>query len=255
MVRCRINREQVTTFFNSYVAAYDADNPKRRLKIEHTYKVAEMAERIAGSIDADTDLAWLSGMLHDIGRFEQLKRYNTFVDAVSLDHALLSSRLLFEEGLIEQVAPELDYEERHILECAIRNHSLYRLPEGLAEVELTYCNILRDADKLDIFRAICETPLEELYSFTREELDASEVSEEVKACYNNRTAVLKCMWKTPADRYVAHICLVFELVYPASRKLAKEQGYVDQLLHDVPKNPDTAMWYQYMRETVWQSRE
>lgn len=45
------------------------------MKIDHTYRVAALAERIAKmvtDIPIDRDLAWTMGMLHDIGRFEQV---------------------------------------------------------------------------------------------------------------------------------------------------------------------------------------
>ena len=85
-----IDRKKVLDEFAAYTNEYDAANPKIKLKIDHTYRVASLCERIARSIDLsdeDVDLAWCSGMLHDIGRFEQLRRYNTFVDSKSIDHA------------------------------------------------------------------------------------------------------------------------------------------------------------------------
>ncbi len=64
--------------------------PKIRLKYEHTYHVAENCEEIAEDVfekeeaafardsrlagESAEDTAWLIGMLHDIGRFEQLSR-------------------------------------------------------------------------------------------------------------------------------------------------------------------------------------
>ena len=63
--------------FAEYTAAYNADDPKIKLKIDHTYRVAALCERIAkaaGMCAYDVELAWLSGMLHDVGRFEQIKR-------------------------------------------------------------------------------------------------------------------------------------------------------------------------------------
>ena len=67
------------------------------------YRVAALCERIAkaaGMCAYDVELAWLSGMLHDVGRFEQIKRYNTFSDADSVDHAKFGADLLFKDGLI-----------------------------------------------------------------------------------------------------------------------------------------------------------
>lgn len=69
-----IDRDFVSRKFNDYVAAYRADgDTKVLLKVEHTYRVAALSEQIAKTIglhEAGVDLAWLIGMLHDIGRFE-----------------------------------------------------------------------------------------------------------------------------------------------------------------------------------------
>ena len=82
---------------------------------------------------------------------------------------------------------------------------------------------------------------------TREALRASPVSEAVKDCFRRRTAVLRALKKTPADYVAAHLCLVFELVYPASRSIAREQGYVDRMLAFESDNPDTRRWFEAMR--------
>ena len=44
-----------------------------------------------------------------------------------------------------------------------------------------FCNILRDADKVDIFRVNVDTPAEDIYNVTTEELKNSQVSPEVMA--------------------------------------------------------------------------
>ena len=88
--RVYVDRVHVKKAFAEYTAAYSADDPKIKLKIDHTYRVAALCERIAKAARMcayDVELAWLSGMLHDVGRFEQIKRYNTFSDADSVDHA------------------------------------------------------------------------------------------------------------------------------------------------------------------------
>ena len=80
----KIERERVRETFREYTDAYDATDEKIKLKIDHTYRVAELCERIAKAEQmekTEVDLAWLLGMLHDVGRFEQLRRYGTFSDA------------------------------------------------------------------------------------------------------------------------------------------------------------------------------
>lgn len=87
-------RQSCLDAFNSYVARYDVSDERIALKVEHTYKVAELFDEIAqgeGLSPADVDLAWLCGLLHDIGRFEQLCQWGTFIDADSCSHAALGS--------------------------------------------------------------------------------------------------------------------------------------------------------------------
>lgn len=190
-------------------------------------------------------------MLHDIGRFEQIRRYDTFVDSISVDHAAFGADLLFREGLLERFAPELSESDARLLERSIRSHSAYRIDPGLTNTETMYCNILRDADKLDIFRVDCVTPMEDIFNVTREDLRTSAVTEEVKQCFRERHAVLRGLKKTAVDFPMSHLCLLFELVYPVSREIAREQGYVDALLRFQSDNPDTQAWYAYMRENIW----
>ena len=99
-----IDRQKVKEQFASYTRKYDVTDDKIALKIAHTYRVADNCEQIALSLnmsEEDVDFAWLSGMLHDVGRFEQVRRYNTFSDSRSEDHAELGADLLFgEEKLI-----------------------------------------------------------------------------------------------------------------------------------------------------------
>ena len=74
----KIDRERALGAFREYVDGYHTETEKVRLKIEHTYRVAELSEKIAlslGMSKEDVDLAWLVGLLHDFGRFEQLKNY------------------------------------------------------------------------------------------------------------------------------------------------------------------------------------
>ena len=135
----KIERERVRETFREYTDAYDATDEKIKLKIDHTYRVAELCERIAKAEQmekTEVDLAWLLGMLHDVGRFEQLRRYGTFSDADSIDHAALGADILFGgvlregEGLIRTYVD--DAAEDEVIETAIRVHSAYRIPEGLA---------------------------------------------------------------------------------------------------------------------------
>lgn len=190
----QINREQVKEVFKVYTSAYDVTDEKVRLKIAHTYRVAELCERIARAEQMpgeDVELAWLLGMLHDVGRFEQLRRYNTFIDAESIDHAQLGADILFGnadgEGKIRDYIADTDEDE--LIETAVRVHSAYRIPEGLPERVARLSHVLRDADKIDILRVNVESPLEEIYNTTTEELRHAVVTDAVLKSFYEHHAV------------------------------------------------------------------
>lgn len=73
-----ILRKNILDTFKSYVDGFCGIGPGVNLKYAHSLRVAALSERIAQSLSMekeDIDLAWLIGILHDIGRFEQLRRY------------------------------------------------------------------------------------------------------------------------------------------------------------------------------------
>lgn len=259
-----INRKNVINAFAEYVRNYDPSDEKIKLKIDHTYRVAGLCQRIAESLglsEPDVDIAWLLGMLHDIGRFEQIRRFGTFNDVQSVDHAEFGADLLFKEGLIRKFA-EGYYEECELarsgneeaeqiiknnehhnkdtglLEMAIRQHNKYRVKEDLTERQRMFCDILRDADKVDIFKVNADIPMEIIYDVTTEELKNGIITKEVLESFYKKKTVLKSVRKSAVDHIVGHISLLFELVYKESYRQAKEQGYVYKLLDfksDVPE--------------------
>lgn len=246
-----MKRERIKQVFEEYTSNYDLKDPNIYLKYIHTGKVAENCECIARSLglsEDDCELAWEIGMLHDIGRFEQLRRFDTFNDSVSIDHAQFGADLLFKEGLINVF--DKDGEQHDLLEKAVRYHSLYRIPQGLTERELMFCQIIRDADKVDIYRANYETGVHVVYHVTEEELQNSEITPQVYEVFLEERAIPREMKRTVADNLVGHIALSYELVYPKSRELADQQGFVWKLLDTKFQNLQTAATMSKIAEKI-----
>mgnify|MGYP003206900974 FL=1 len=89
--------------FEEYIKNYDIKNKMIKLKVDHIKRVSKIAKQIAINLNLsreDIELAELIGLLHDIGRFEQVKRYNTFWDQRSVSHGLLGVEVLFEDNRI-----------------------------------------------------------------------------------------------------------------------------------------------------------
>ncbi len=229
--------------FKDYISNYDCNNPQVKFKIEHTYRVAELSRIIGSSVNGIpaeySDLCWLIGLLHDIGRFEQLKLYGIFSDSQSVDHAELGADILFKDGVIERflqnmiTAMTLE-QEKSVIELAIRNHNKYKIPEGLDEKQSFFCNIIRDADKIDIFRVVCETPFELRMSSMENYSDAPAREEIMKAVYNH-TSVKRIPDMTKIESEISGCAMAFDIVYEKSREIIKSQGYLKQMLTYEPK--------------------
>ena len=122
------------------------------LKVVHTYHVTENAKKLAQGLNLkqeDVELAELIGLLHDIGRFEELKVLGKF-DSVGFNHAEHGVKMLFEDDLIRKFIQDSEYHK--IIKLAIANHSKLAIDEGLDERTLLHCKIIRDSDKSDNFR-------------------------------------------------------------------------------------------------------
>ena len=247
-----INRDRVRKTFADYTDNYNSSDEKIKLKINHTYRVAGLCDRIADSIGLvgeDREIAWLLGMLHDVGRFEQIRRYGTFNDAQSIDHAKLGADLLFCDKLLEEYVPGLlDEPEKDLIELAIRHHNTYRLPENLTAREDTFCKLIRDADKIDIFKVNIDTPMEEIYDVTTEELKNGVVTDEVLTAFDEEHCILKSIRKSAVDHLVGHISLAYELEYPISLKLTVEQGYIQKMMNFQSYNEKTNKQMEHVRE-------
>ena len=85
--------------FEQYLDGYDRENDKVRLKIVHTYGVVTQSMEIARRMrlpSEDIELARIIALLHEIGRFEQLRRFDSF-QPDTMDHALYGVEILFGE--------------------------------------------------------------------------------------------------------------------------------------------------------------
>ena len=148
---------------HTYHVAENSKNIAENLKVTHTYHVAENSKNIAEKLNLskeDIELAELIGLLHDIGRFEELK-ITKELNSIKFDHATYGSKMLFEKGMIRNFVEDSQYDE--IIKKAIENHSKLTIEKGLNERELLHSKIIRDADKLDNYRVKQEEKIEAIF--------------------------------------------------------------------------------------------
>lgn len=253
-----LSRNRVEKFFIEYTDRYDSSDEKISLKIKHTFKVAEICDEIADSLDMnenDKNIAWLLGMLHDVGRFEQVKHYGTFVDAKSIDHAALGADILFKDKLIYEFIPNYDEmlsSDKETLELAIRLHSGFKLPSDLSDRNRRFADLIRDADKLDILRVNVEASSDLIWGSTKEEMKYDEVTPEVYNSFLEEHAVLRSLRKNGVDNLIGYVSLCFELVFPKSRQIAAKQGYIWELISFESEVADTREKFEYIRKRMYE---
>ncbi len=224
-----IDIEKAKKAFNNYVEKYDKSNPRIAFKIAHTYRVVDAADKIATELELSEEqilLAKIIGLLHDIGRFEQIKRYNTFVDRLSVDHANLGVEVLKENNFLSEFCEDEKY--HNIILIAIQNHNKFKIAEDLTEEEILQAKIIRDADKIDIFNSIIIENLDTLMSDSN--INTSPISEGILNDFYQGKQTDRKLLKTSMDEYISYIGMVFDLNFKPSFKLLKEKDYINKII-------------------------
>ena len=124
-----------------------------QLKRTHTAFVVRNAEAIAdgeGFSSEERSASVAAALLHDTGRYEQLRRFNTFRDADSVDHAVFSHDIVKNKGWFDAERPAF---AKAVL-AAVLYHNRRDLPDGMDALTEVASHTVRDADKLDIFRVL-----------------------------------------------------------------------------------------------------
>ncbi len=213
-----------------------------RLKIEHTRKVCEaMAQLSAGEnlSENESHIASAVALLHDVGRFPQYRRWRTFRDSESDNHARLAIDVIREEHILAGLDPA----EQLLIEEAVRFHNLLEPPVRIQSPTRRYINLIRDADKLDIWRVFVELlaqpPEERASAATLGLADLpGTVSDCCVAALNAGSVVRLETVSCVNDFKLLQISWVYDLTYDTSRRILRERGYIPALAASLPERPD-----------------
>lgn len=237
-----IDFERAQKVFKEYLKDFDMEQDKVRLKVIHTYNVVKFSEYIAKDLNLsseDIELAKLIGLLHDIGRFDQAKKYNDFRDMNTLDHAQLGVQILFEENKIRDFIQDNQYDD--IIYKAILNHNKLKIEDGLNERELLHSKIIRDADKADNFRVKQDEKVETmLYMASLEEIENGTITDKIYEDFMNSKIIINEQRITPLDYWVSYIAFLYDFNYNSGLKYIIEQDYINRNIDKINyKNPQT----------------
>lgn len=212
--------------FEEYLDEYDREDGKVRLKIIHTYGVVDCAREIGRRMKLsaeDMELAEVIALLHDIGRFEQIKRFDSFMPD-TMNHAEYGAELLFgEEKMIRRFVPEDTFDD--LIREAISRHSDFRLEGIQDERTLLHAKLIRDADKLDNCRVKLEESLDILLGAPGEDAGKELISPKVWESCLRKESVLSADRRTKMDYWISYMAQYFDINFRETFDIIKENNY------------------------------
>jgi putative nucleotidyltransferase with HDIG domain len=225
------------SWFRLYTAEYMRGDVRTyetlALKYDHTMRVcAEMLElgRSLGLDGHGLRMAEAIALFHDLGRFEQFQLFNTFMDGRSVNHARAGVDVLGRYKILK----DLDDEEREIIVHAISHHNARVVPPSKYERGAVYSRMIRDADKLDIYRIVIDNCREtEKSRNSAIDLDLpllGAVSENVVDQVLKGTLVTMSHVRSVADFKLLQVSWVFDINFTHSFRRLRERDCLGTIL-------------------------
>lgn len=237
----------------SFFMPVQEDQRNITIKKDHTYHVCLNALRIARELKLgkrDLLLAEAISLFHDVGRFAQYQQYKTFDDSISTNHASLSAKVLLEKAVLRELP---DHEQKLILH-AVALHNVFALPEELDDTTRLFANLVRDADKLDIWRVLIEYyGQDEGRRATAVALglpDTPGYSPKVLAGLRSGNMARKSDLQTLNDFKLLQLTWIYDLNFISSVRMVAERGYVDKIADTLPENDEIRQAVELVRAHV-----
>lgn len=223
-----IDIEKAEEEFKRYTSNYNMDESHIARKVYHTFRVEELCGKIAislGMSEEEINLAKLIGLLHDIARFEQYTRYKTYDDLKNIDHGDFGVEILENSSYIRKYIKTEKYDQ--IILKAIKNHNKYSIDSGITEKERIYCEIIRDADKLDIiYQATCQ-----MWNDMKVDIEEQDITTIVIEQFLSKKTIDKKYIKNDIDKIIVVFAFIYDFNIKDSYKIIKENKYIDKIIN------------------------
>lgn len=249
-------------WFSEYTRSFYTDNAEDRrnidLKVRHTSFVCENIIGIAKEehlADNDLMIAETAALFHDLGRFLQYSRYKTFRDSISVNHGRLGVEVLDKENILGR----LPLRERQLVMNTVRFHNAFDVPSFEDRQKVLFLRLIRDADKLDIWRIFSE------YYESPEDKQASAVGLGLPDLPDYSKTVLSCLYEkklatlsdltTLNDFKLMQLSWVYDLNFRQSFKLLAERAYIRKIADALPQTEEIAGAISIIKKSVDEKTE
>jgi putative nucleotidyltransferase with HDIG domain len=239
--------QAVKTWFSQYVYSFKSSEKEDFLKYivlkeDHSLRVCqEILElgRQLGLQDNELSLAEIIALLHDIGRFEQYARYKTFMDRESEDHAELGVKVLQAHHVLNNFSASL----QDLILRVISYHNQATVTANETTACVFYTQLLRDADKLDIWRVLieyyCQEDKRQDKVIALSLPDTPGISEHVYNDLIAGKAVDIRHLNNLNDLKLFQISWIYDVNFPPTFQAIKERRYLDLLYGSLPQSEKT----------------
>jgi hypothetical protein len=146
----------------------------------------------------------------------------------------LGINILKKNKLLKGFAPS----SRGIIYTAILHHNKPQIPRDLGGLALLMTRLIRDADKIDIYRVVLEG-YEELKSKSNEPviwglLNTSEITPEIIDDFLLDRIILSSKMRTMSDLKIFQLAWIYDLNFDRTLQIIKERQYLEQILEFIP---------------------
>lgn len=226
-------------WFIDYVHSFSSNDlvvqQALKLKEEHSFRVCSEIINIGKQLHLSPNnlrIAELMALLHDIGRFEQFARYQTYLDLISEDHAKLGVTVL--QG--KKALAALGEDTQNLILKTISYHNRFKIPNEENHTCLYFSKLLRDADKLAILHLVTtdyasggSNAVIDLH-FPDKHLVSADVIENL----NNGKLIKALQIRSLNDFKLAQMGWIYDLNFRPTMRLFRERDYLKKLRETMP---------------------
>ena len=248
--------ERMHKWMSQYMKSFYSDDSEVQqgilIKETHTGYVTSNCVELSKSLKLnqhDIELAEIIGLFHDVGRFRQYSLYKTFNDADSEDHADLGIKVIDELDFFK----ELSDVDNEIVHFAIKNHNKKLIEPTDDDRKLLFAKIIRDADKLDIYRVLepflAQENADKMPKFIKGK-ERAEISPDFIENFvaGNQADYRKI--RTNGDRKIVRLMWIYDINFAWTMKKIVERGYIEKIVDALPMDSDVAKGVERLRAHV-----
>ncbi len=220
-----------------------------QLKRDHSQRVAGLSARIAEKLKLDEQecqLAEFIGLMHDLGRFPQFEKYQSFDDLKTEDHATLGVSVLKNEDFFLSLSEA----EQQIVLQTIEGHNKLAISAKDKPVIL-FSQILRDADKLDLWE-LSVSYLKRDGSFSLPSISYNlpktpGITDVVIKSAQLGKPIAKKDLQSVNDFKLFLMAMVYDLNFRVSFNILNQKQLITKIYDTLPKRDDVINFYRQIR--------